>query len=51
MHAWLSVLRRPARSRLRSSALAVYFAEVFGSCRPLMGWPSCGVQRALSMNG
>ena len=51
MHAGLSVLRRPAGSRLRSSTLVVYFAEVFGSRHRPMGCPSCGGQRAVGPTG
>ena len=51
MHAGLSVLRRPADRWIQSSALAAYFAEVFGSRRYPMGCPSFGGQRAVSLTG
>ena len=51
MHAGLSVLRRPASSRVRSPAPAVDLAELFGGRRHLAGCPSFGGQRAVSLTG
>ena len=51
MHAGLSVLRRPARSRLLSSAASIYLIEILGSRRPFRGFPSFGGQRAFGLNG
>ena len=51
MHAGLSVLRRPAGSRLLSSVAAIYHTQILGSHRFVMGCPSCGGQRAVSLTG
>ena len=51
MHAGLSVLRRPAGSRLLSSVAAIYRTEILGSHRFVMGCPSFGGQRADSLHG